>query len=271
MNNSFLMIQYDLLSSNLTSDEKIILSLIKSWNDDNKECFMSNPAIAQLIGLQPKNVSKKINKLKNLGLISITQIYRKNTKQIEKRILKFICYPTPSTIVDTHPQKRDTPSTIVDIPPQKEEDIILDIKLEDKIKDNNITRPVILGEFGNKEKDNYILKNEQKMKYTPEQYQKYFEEYKKQNAYKLNIKIEDEIPTKKNDGFIAKQNVIDLEYKLQNEFYEVDRNILFQAIKDGDENKLPLITKKQLTSTQKELCEKYRELISSTEQSEEII
>ena len=126
------MIQYDLLSSNLTSDEKIILSLIKSWNDDNKECFMSNPAIAQLIGLQPKNVSKKINKLKNLGLISITQIYRKNTKQIEKRILKFICYPTPSTIVDTHPQKRDTPSTIVDIPPQKEEDIILDIKLEDK-------------------------------------------------------------------------------------------------------------------------------------------
>ena len=90
MNNSFLMIQYDLLSSNLTSDEKIILSLIKSWNDDNKECFMSNPAIAQLIGLQPKNVSKKINKLKNLGLISITQIYRKNTKQIEKRILKFI-------------------------------------------------------------------------------------------------------------------------------------------------------------------------------------
>jgi len=140
---------------------------------------------------------------------------------------------------------------------------------DNKETDNKENTSIILGKFENKEKDNYICNtNEQEMKYTPEQYQKYFEEYKKQNAYKLGIKIEDEIPTKKNDGFIAKQNVIDLEYKLQNEFYEVDRNVLFQAIKDGDENKLPLITKKQLTSTQKELCEKYREMIPQPERSE---
>ena len=95
MNNLFLMIEYALLqSTNLTGDEKIILSLIKICNDDEEQCLMTNSEIGKLIRLHPKSVSRILNKLKNLGLISITQIYHKNSKQIEKRILKIISYPT---------------------------------------------------------------------------------------------------------------------------------------------------------------------------------
>lgn len=276
MENNFLMIDYDLLKSNLSGDEKIILSLIKSWNDDNKECFMTNGYIGNLIGLKPKNVSVKINKLKNLGCIDVFTIYRKNTKQVEKRILKFICFPTPPEIVDTPPQKQDTPPIFRDTPPQKREDIILDIKLEDKIKDNNKDNNIITpdtgldtGEFGNLENSDYICNtnnNEKMSKFKNHQeYLEFYTEYRKQRANQLGIKIE-EIPTQVNN-LLEKQKLVDLEYRLQNEFFQVDKNILLSTILENEEHKLFLITNKELTSTQKELCENYRKLKkeSSTE------
>ena len=244
-------------NKNYSIDEQIILlyllSLPPQWN------LKQDWIIHQYDGIMGRNRIKKAwaslklkgHLIKKTGT-NFTDVY-------------WIVYELP---IDRNPVYREP----VHREPVDRELVHNNTKIKDtdnKETDNKENTSIILGKFENKEKDNYICNtNEQEMKYTPEQYQKYFEEYKKQNAYKLGIKIEDEIPTKKNDGFIAKQNVIDLEYKLQNEFYEVDRNVLFQAIKDGDENKLPLITKKQLTSTQKELCEKYREMIPQPERSE---
>jgi len=141
---------------------------------------------------------------------------------------------------------------------------------DNKETDNKENTSIILGKFENKEKDNYICNtNDEEMKYTQEQYQKYFEEYKKQNAYKLGIKIQDEIPLpKKVDGFVAKQNLVDIEYQLQNEFYKIDKNLLFEYIKNNQEDRLPLIMGKQLTMSQQQLCEKYREMISQPNVSE---
>jgi DNA-binding Lrp family transcriptional regulator len=48
---------------------------------------MGNEYIAEFIGISANAASKRIKKLKNMGLIEVTLIYRKGTKEVEKRII----------------------------------------------------------------------------------------------------------------------------------------------------------------------------------------
>ena len=71
----------------LTDADKITLSLIQSWTINGRPCFMGNEYIAEFIGISANAVSKRIQKLKDKGLIEVTYILRKGTKEIDKRII----------------------------------------------------------------------------------------------------------------------------------------------------------------------------------------
>jgi hypothetical protein len=58
-----------------------------------------------------------------------------------------------------------------------------------------------------------------------------------------------------------KKRKIQLQYKLMNEFLQIDKNLLFEYIIQNQEEKFKLITMIDLTPTQKQLIQDYRELV----------
>ena len=71
----------------LTDADKITLSLIQSWTINGRQCFMGNEYIGEFIGISSTAASKRVQKLKDKGLIDVTYILRKGTKEVEKRII----------------------------------------------------------------------------------------------------------------------------------------------------------------------------------------
>jgi len=71
----------------LTAGDKITLSLIQSWTINGRPCFMGNEYIAEFIGISANAASKRVQKLKDKGLIDVTYIFRKGTKEVDKRII----------------------------------------------------------------------------------------------------------------------------------------------------------------------------------------
>ena len=76
-----------LRSRDLTDADKITLSLIQSWTINGRQCFMGNEYIGEFIGISSTAASKRVQKLKDKGLIDVTYILRKGTKEVEKRII----------------------------------------------------------------------------------------------------------------------------------------------------------------------------------------
>lgn len=75
------------LNNNLTWNEKIILVEIDSLSK-NGECFASNQHFANLLGISKKRVESIISELRKNKYITSTIIYKKDTKEVEKRILR---------------------------------------------------------------------------------------------------------------------------------------------------------------------------------------
>jgi len=71
----------------LTDADKITLSIIQSWTINGRPCFMGNEYIGEFIGISSTAASKRVQKLKDKGLIDVTYILRKGTKEVEKRII----------------------------------------------------------------------------------------------------------------------------------------------------------------------------------------
>jgi len=71
----------------LTDADKITLSIIQSWTINGRQCFMGNEYIGEFIGISSTAASKRVQKLKDKGLIDVTYILRKGTKEVEKRII----------------------------------------------------------------------------------------------------------------------------------------------------------------------------------------
>ncbi len=82
------------LSSNpkLKDGDKLTLALIKSWIDNDQECFMSNQYIGNVLGCSGTAASKRIQKLKNLGCIELRYEYVEGKKEVEKRYITFISF-----------------------------------------------------------------------------------------------------------------------------------------------------------------------------------
>ncbi len=79
-------------NSNLSDGEKLTLALIKSWVDNDQECFMSNQYIGNVLGCSRNAASKRIQKLEKLGCIELRYEYVDGKKEVEKRYITFISF-----------------------------------------------------------------------------------------------------------------------------------------------------------------------------------
>lgn len=75
------------LNKDLTLLEKVFLVEIDSLDNENG-CFASNEYFSNFFGLSKNRCSEVIKSLEKKGIVTISYIYKKNTKQIEKRIIK---------------------------------------------------------------------------------------------------------------------------------------------------------------------------------------
>ncbi|MBQ3162178.1 MAG: helix-turn-helix domain-containing protein [Oscillospiraceae bacterium] len=117
-----------LLQDNLSLNEKIIISIIKSFEENQSECFASNKFFSKVLNLSSKRASEIINGLVTKGFITSETIFRKNTKAIEKRILRInnaITYPDMSGYPP--PRNTDTPPEFSGYPPPRNTEDIINI------------------------------------------------------------------------------------------------------------------------------------------------
>ena len=122
----------------LTAGDKITLSLIQSWTINGRPCFMGNEYIAEFIGISANAASKRVQKLKDKGLIDVTYIFRKGTKEVDKRIitlrepLSMESKEVSSEVQGVSSELREVSSKVGGIRKDIIEDIRKDIKIEDK-------------------------------------------------------------------------------------------------------------------------------------------
>lgn len=75
------------LDKNLTVHEKLFLAEIDSL-DNSEGCFASNAYFADFFGVSKDRASKVISSLTEKGYITNKIIYKKDSKEIEKRVLR---------------------------------------------------------------------------------------------------------------------------------------------------------------------------------------
>ena len=79
------------LNKDLSTNEKVLLAEIDSLSG-MEGCFASNQYFADFFGLTKERVRKIISSLKDKGYITVTLIYKENSNEIDKRILKLVPY-----------------------------------------------------------------------------------------------------------------------------------------------------------------------------------
>lgn len=86
-------VRYD---STLRANEKLLYGEITALTNKTGECWASNKYFADLYNVTNQAISRWILNLHKKGYITIDYIYRENSKEIEKRIIKMV-----STNIDT--------------------------------------------------------------------------------------------------------------------------------------------------------------------------
>lgn len=103
-----------ILQNELNLNEKIILSIIKSFTQSHNECFATNKFFSMVLNLSTKRVSEIISSLNARGYIHSQIVYKGNTKAFEKRILTL----NEAKITPLYPEEKGyPPPTVRDTPP----------------------------------------------------------------------------------------------------------------------------------------------------------
>lgn len=85
--NYFVVIPYwVLVSEELNANEKILYGVISSLTKKNGFCYASNSYLADVMKMHPASVSRCVNHMKELGVISLDYIYGKGKECEERRI-----------------------------------------------------------------------------------------------------------------------------------------------------------------------------------------
>jgi hypothetical protein len=92
----------------LTITEKMILSQIDAL-DQKEGCFASNNYFAELFLLSKTQISKIISDLKKKGWISVKYENKKNTKAVDKRVIKINRPPYPTKVKEGIKPEDNTP------------------------------------------------------------------------------------------------------------------------------------------------------------------
>ena len=93
-NHTFTKVNNELLlrSTILTDADKLTLALILSWIENDKECFMGNDYIGDMLGISKNAASKRILRLEKLGCIQLDYTYKEGKKEVDKRYITFLSY-----------------------------------------------------------------------------------------------------------------------------------------------------------------------------------
>ena len=78
-------VRYD---NRLTDSEKLLYAEITALTEKTGECWATNKYFAELYDVTTVTISRRISKLKDCGYIEVEIIYKNNTKEIDKRVIK---------------------------------------------------------------------------------------------------------------------------------------------------------------------------------------
>jgi len=93
------------LSKELTLQEKSLIPEIDSLDNDNG-CYASNKYFANFMGLSERQIKRMIQSLVKKGWVTSKIIYKENSKEIEKRILRVRKPPYP----ENQPSDKNVPT-----------------------------------------------------------------------------------------------------------------------------------------------------------------
>lgn len=94
-------VRYD---DRLSDKERLLFGEITSLSNKEGCCWASNSYFASLYKASIKTISRCINNLKDCGYFDIELQYKKNSKEVEKRIIKLKNYPMDKNVY-TYGQK----------------------------------------------------------------------------------------------------------------------------------------------------------------------
>lgn len=103
------------LNEELTMTDKCVLAEIDSFCSKNRSCYASNKHFADFIGVSENRISHIISNLIEKGYVNRKIIYKKGTKNIEKRLLSVTrgyCYPQQRGIVTDNKDTNTYTNTI---------------------------------------------------------------------------------------------------------------------------------------------------------------
>ena len=164
------------LNENLNIQEKVFIAEIDSLDNDDG-CFASNEYFSKFFGLSKNRCSEIIKSLEKKGLITISYIYKENSKAIDKRVIKLIDKPIRdyvNGIRDIDRPIRDIDRPIRDI----------DMGYSKKCEDNNININNTINSTINKYIDlSFIDDVIDKVNLTKEQYEKLIQKYNKKQVH----------------------------------------------------------------------------------------
>lgn len=102
----FIQVPLDLLSGyDLTPTDYLVFGQIYTMLNVTHKCFMSNASIGHKLGIKANTVQKSISKMKKMGLLNTTLIYKDGSKEVDKRFITL----TPHDVYH-HPHGRQSPT-----------------------------------------------------------------------------------------------------------------------------------------------------------------
>lgn len=102
----FIQVPLDMLSSyDLTPTDYLVFGQIYTMLNVTQKCFMSNANMGKKLGIKANTVQKSVSKMKKLGLIETSLIYKEGSKEVDKRFITL----TPRDVYH-HPHGRQSPT-----------------------------------------------------------------------------------------------------------------------------------------------------------------
>ena len=131
-------VRYD---NTLKANEKLLYGEITALSNKTGECYATNKYFANLYEVEIETISRWIKHLKDLGYIDTTIIYKNDTKEIEKRIIKVNGIPVNKKVNTYIPNNQEGYC------PESQEGI------DEKVKENNTSINNIYNNNNNIEKN----------------------------------------------------------------------------------------------------------------------
>lgn len=170
-------VRYD---NRLKPNEKLLYSEITALSNKTGLCFATNKYFADLYEVEVETISRWIRHLKDLGYISTEIIYKEDSKEIDKRVIKIYGTPIDENVSTYIPENQEGYR-------QNNQEGI-----DEKVKDNNtsINNNYYIGDKKTKNKNFIKPTLEEIKKYCEENTLKidceYFYDYYEANGWMIN-------------------------------------------------------------------------------------